>query len=420
MRALSESIGSRESEDLAFTGEVCDLSLESEPAATIQSLAAGFRHHAQRRLLICGGDGTVTWILTALAECQSLEGKHHLLPAAIVPLGTGNDLARSLGWGKSLRAVSDVLDYLQWVIQATPVLLDQWRLVLRPHGRIPNEHKLRKQGSHPQLIADRATAAQLGARMDEVLNVQAEPSEEDQREVYVGFWQNYYSLGMDAKVAWYVDHSRDSSMGKTCFRWGCGKVCYAWQGLRHSCCTRLIPPQLHSLRTALARDADDDSPASARTFFPPLNERPVQGGRGRMRQMVMLNINSYAAGQNVLPGEGESLRRPSPSDGVLEVLGVRNTFSSLLTFLKLAKPQYLTSSRELAFRHGSSEWMQLDGEPWWLEGGCDVLVEPHRKLAMLRAPAAAPFWRGHLSAQYWEAVPPEEAEAPAGPSHGLW
>lgn len=52
-----------------------------------------FRKIEKYKILVCGGDGTIGWVL----QCLDNVGQDSLCsspPCAIVPLGTGNDLAR--------------------------------------------------------------------------------------------------------------------------------------------------------------------------------------------------------------------------------------------------------------------------------------------------------------------------------------
>ena len=50
------------------------------------------------RILIGGGDGTFGWVLSALQEANDIL-QCRAPPCGLLPLGTGNDLARALNWG---------------------------------------------------------------------------------------------------------------------------------------------------------------------------------------------------------------------------------------------------------------------------------------------------------------------------------
>ena len=90
-----------------------------------------FRHVPNVKLLACGGDGTVGWLLSVLDKV-TIEPP----PAVgVLPLGTGNDLSRSLGWGGGYidEPISKILSSLQ---NADSVLMDRWQLEVER-----NEHE---------------------------------------------------------------------------------------------------------------------------------------------------------------------------------------------------------------------------------------------------------------------------------------
>ena len=143
----------------------------------------------QCRIMVCGGDGTVGWILSELDEYYASLPKNEdplnlstKPPVGVLPLGTGNDLGRVLEWGPGWRNEPvDVI--LQTAVEAEVVELDRWNVRIRPI-QIP-----------PSPV--RSNFVQKALQLSESLR----PSKISKELIM----NNYMSLGLDA------------SIGKRCF-----------------------------------------------------------------------------------------------------------------------------------------------------------------------------------------------------------
>jgi diacylglycerol kinase (ATP) len=80
-------------------------------------------------LLACGGDGTVGWVLSALdtSQMQYMD----FVSVGVIPLGTGNDMARFLGWGVGYRGES-LAPVIQSLAKSETRLLDRWHIDVQP------------------------------------------------------------------------------------------------------------------------------------------------------------------------------------------------------------------------------------------------------------------------------------------------
>jgi hypothetical protein len=80
------------------------------------------------RVCVCGGDGTIGWILSTFGDMFSSLNNP---PISICPLGTGNDLSRVLGWGSSY-STKRLLTILLQSSNAQPIALDRWHITFEP------------------------------------------------------------------------------------------------------------------------------------------------------------------------------------------------------------------------------------------------------------------------------------------------
>ncbi|XP_070641508.1 diacylglycerol kinase kappa [Bos indicus] len=90
-----------------------------------------FKNFARFRVVVCGGDGSVNWVLSLIDAF----GLHEQCQLAVIPLGTGNDLARVLGWGAFWNKNKSPLNILNRVEQAGVRILDRWSVMIRETPR---------------------------------------------------------------------------------------------------------------------------------------------------------------------------------------------------------------------------------------------------------------------------------------------
>uniref|UniRef100_A0A6P4F4S6 Diacylglycerol kinase n=1 Tax=Drosophila rhopaloa TaxID=1041015 RepID=A0A6P4F4S6_DRORH len=85
-----------------------------------------FRHFEMFRILVCSGDGSVGWVLSEIDRFNM----HKQCQVAVMPLGTGNDLARVLGWGSSCDDDTHLPQILERYESASTKMLDRWSIMV--------------------------------------------------------------------------------------------------------------------------------------------------------------------------------------------------------------------------------------------------------------------------------------------------
>ncbi|XP_056595763.1 diacylglycerol kinase zeta isoform X2 [Triplophysa dalaica] len=257
------------------------------------------------RILVCGGDGTVGWILSVLDEL-----KLKPQPAvAIMPLGTGNDLGRTLNWGGGY-ADEPVSKILSNVEEGNIVQLDRWNLSVEPNKEASDEEK----------------------------------DEQQTDKLPIDIFNNYFSLGFDAHVTLEFHESREAKPEKFNSRLR-NKMFYA--GTAFSDFLMRSSKDLSKHIRVVCDGVDLTS--------------KVQDLK--LQCLLFLNIPRYCAG--TMPwgntSEHQDFGPQKHDDGLIEVIGF--TMTSLATLQVGGHGERLHQCREVLLTTFKSIPVQVDGEP---------------------------------------------------------
>ncbi|XP_035694304.1 diacylglycerol kinase epsilon-like [Branchiostoma floridae] len=270
------------------------------------------------RLLVCGGDGTVGWVLGALDRVK-LQNQPLI---GVLPLGTGNDLARVLGWGEGFVGEKSLDEILTDIAHAEVTPFDRWTVSI----------------IHQRLFGIRRPAKVLAMN-------------------------NYFSMGCDALVALNFHRQRQTRPELFTSRLF-NKFWYFSYGaidvLEQACV------DLHE-RVKLELDG--------RTVHLP-----------ELEGIVVLNISSWAGGFNLWSGTGEEDVPPASfNDGILEVVGLHSSFHMGQVRIAMADPIRLGQARvvKLTLQKGTKMPVQVDGEPWE-QGSATITISLRNRVNMLK------------------------------------
>ncbi|GLV43765.1 uncharacterized protein CBL_06911 [Carabus blaptoides fortunei] len=296
-----------------------------------------FRDIKNYKILVCGGDGTIGWVLQCLdnvgqdSQCSS--------PAcAIVPLGTGNDLARVLRWGPGYTGGEDPLNLLRDVIDAEEIRLDRWTVVFHPEDKADDNTK------------------QVNSTV-----VMAASTSEDNSQIFV--MNNYFGIGIDADLCLDFHNAREENPNKFNSRFH-NKGVYVKMGLRKMVGRKMCKDLHKEIRLE------------------------VDGKHVELPQVegiIILNILSWGSGANPWgPEKEDQFSKPNHWDGMLEVVGVTGVVHLGQIQSGLRSAMRIAQGGHIKIHLHSDIPVQVDGEPWVQSPGDVVVLKSALKATMLK------------------------------------
>ncbi|KAF7281832.1 hypothetical protein GWI33_004232 [Rhynchophorus ferrugineus] len=302
------------------------------------------------KVVCCGGDGTVGWVLESMdkvdLECQP--------GVAVIPLGTGNDLARCLRWGGGYEGES-IHKILHKIARASTVMMDRWSIELFDSAQPDPSVK----------IADTRIPYN-------VIN-------------------NYFSIGVDAAICnkFHIERLKNPDRFNSRMK---NKLWYV-----EFATTETLFASCKNLHESIEIECDGVGLDLA-------NGLPLQG-------ITFLNIPYTHGGSNLwgehLSGSRRSRRRPKDKDistssfnsvdlsdavqdigdGLIEVIGLDNCLHMGQVRIGItASGRRLAQCSSVTIKTKKTFPMQIDGEPW-MQPPTTIRITHKNQVPMLMAPS---------------------------------
>ncbi|KRX09440.1 ATP-NAD kinase-like domain [Pseudocohnilembus persalinus] len=265
------------------------------------------------KILVCGGDGTVASVANFMKDLSIPKWSEKNPPIAILPIGTGNDLGRALGWGGGGQTEDMVPYILQQVENGQNVLHDRWQIKF----------------------------------------------ENDQKKPETTMY-NYFSLGLDARVCYGFHDLREKHPYLFKSRIG-NKFIY----------THIGTVDLLQQKTA---GFAQNKPSLDKYTELVVDGKKIE--LPEVENLAFVNISSWAGGaQNLWYNEqqiktlnNKNIYKPqSFSDGVIEVLGVTSIFHLGQVQVNLQSPIRICQGKKIEITLKDNQHMQIDGEPFLIK-----------------------------------------------------